>query len=85
MLFKRFSAVCAIALALGCFINAPAGATPQRSPFVFYIPQWSLPGGTLNCASGCRSTYNDDGSVEVDFGNGDSVLIMPDGTILGAP
>ncbi len=84
MLFKKISMVCSVAIASGCLVFTPAGAA-QQSQFVFYTPLWTLPGGSLNCSSDCWSTYNDDGSTEVDMGDGNSVLIMPDGSILGAP
>ncbi|MDQ2991886.1 MAG: hypothetical protein M3R30_03565 [Candidatus Eremiobacteraeota bacterium] len=84
MSLQHLSLVCAGALAIGVLGQAPVSAA-QQGAFEFVTPAFHLAGGTINCSSGCTEIFNDDGSIEIDLGNGESMLELPDGTLVGAP
>ena len=84
MFLKKISLAVAGALAVALLAQTPASAV-QQSAFIFVTPRLVLSGGTINCSSGCTITYLDDGSTEIDLGSGESMLELPDGTLVGAP
>lgn len=81
-IIKRLAALSAAAV-LMLAVTQPASAVVLRQ-YVTKAESILVGGGSINCQSGCTVTVNDDGTTEIDTGDGQSYL--SDGTNLyGAP